>query len=95
MAAMAKKANKIIVFSFLGLVALVAVIAVSTQSSAEDKLKDGLRAIQPSLATEDAPQRARAVCTTGVTVDHVAGAFFVDAGTAAKLTVPISSFCNG
>lgn len=81
--------------SVLVLVAVIGIIVFATQSTNDDKLRDGLRAIQPSLATDDAPQKARTVCTAGVTVDHVAGAFYVDAGTAAKMTVPISAFCQG
>lgn len=90
-----RKTNKIIVLSALAILAVILIITLSLQSSADDELRDGLRAIQPTLDVKNAPKMAQGVCTRGVTVDNIVRAFFVDAATAARMTVPIATFCLG
>lgn len=89
------KPVKILLSVVLGLVVAVSVIAMATSASAEDDLVDGLRAVNPALVTADAVDRARTVCTEGVTVAHIVETFYVDVGVAARLTAPLTAYCNG
>jgi hypothetical protein len=93
----ASKPLKIVLAVVAGLVVLVAVIAFATSKSAESKLVDGLRAVDPAIVANEgqAVDRAHRVCTDGLTVAHIMGAFYVDAGRAAKMTGPIGAFCQG
>lgn len=92
---MSKKPNKIILFITLGVLAIFGVIAMVTSKNAEDALADGLRAVDPALVTAETVNRARTVCTEGVTVAHIVETFYVDMGTAARLTAPIAAYCKG
>lgn len=93
----ASKPVKIVLSVIVGLVVLVAVIAFATSKTADSKLVDGLRAIDPALVSDEgqAVDRARLACTEGPTVANIMGAFYVDAGKAAKMTEPVGAFCQG